>query len=252
MPKGVEHLSHQNGFKAMNLCRISDAERRWARDNKFPDRYAQIGVESLMPKGVEHPRNLDGATPVNRVESLMPKGVEHVKVIPDINSLVLCRISDAERRWAQCEGFGTALQGCKCRISDAERRWALIQDLLFMRSCKVSNLWCRKALSTCYRILVSCVNYRVESLMPKGVEHAIEQNTAVGNTNVSNLWCRKALSTVNPRYSVPSAPKVSNLWCRKALSTFILLCACVYLQCVESLMPKGVEHINSYTKSKIR
>ena len=37
----------------------------------------QLGVESLMPKGVEHTLNLRIRKTLKCVESLMPKGVEH-------------------------------------------------------------------------------------------------------------------------------------------------------------------------------
>ncbi len=37
-----------------------------------------LSVESLMPKGVEHPKNYNLRMLLMRVESLMPKGVEHV------------------------------------------------------------------------------------------------------------------------------------------------------------------------------
>ncbi len=38
----------------------------------------QLGVESLMPKGVEHSTPSDTIKVTRSVESLMPKGVEHI------------------------------------------------------------------------------------------------------------------------------------------------------------------------------
>ncbi len=58
-----------------------------------------LGVESLMPKGVEHILQLTILFKINTsVESLMPKGVEHQKEVEEMNASELCRISDAERR----------------------------------------------------------------------------------------------------------------------------------------------------------
>ena len=54
MPKGVEHKS------------------RKPQAEPFQD-----GVESLMPKGVEHFYQIRKLSLFHRVESLMPKGVEH-------------------------------------------------------------------------------------------------------------------------------------------------------------------------------
>ncbi len=58
-----------------------------------------IGVESLMPKGVEH-RHLSEFCDWAEisVESLMPKGVEHLAIINNDCDDLSCRISDAERR----------------------------------------------------------------------------------------------------------------------------------------------------------
>ncbi len=39
------------------------------------------GVESLMPKGVEHPMKKYKPLNLKRVESLMPKGVEHLNYL---------------------------------------------------------------------------------------------------------------------------------------------------------------------------
>ncbi len=74
MPKGVEH------------CKTTDFTRLYAR------------VESLMPKGVEHTVQTDLQTDLDGVESLMPKGVEHYALLKVVQSSMLCRISDAERR----------------------------------------------------------------------------------------------------------------------------------------------------------
>ena len=150
-----------------------------------------------MPKGVEHQISLSTGLPNLSVESLMPKGVEH-------------------------KSIKTKLFHCfaRCRISDAERRWALKTSVAWEVQNRVSNLWCRKALST---------SQFLQSINKSSV--------------VSNLWCRKALSTVWPTcYSAshgllcrisdaerrwaqtiyltpPESKEVSNLWCRKALST---------------------------------
>jgi len=82
----------------------------------------------------------------------------------------------------------------------------------------VSNLWCRKALSTDSqkpRLIVATM-CRISDA---------ERRWALKRFSncwrccwVSNLWCRKALSTCcffNAKHSLI----VSNLWCRKALST---------------------------------
>ena len=51
-----------------------------------------------MPKGVEHKKSAQTLPMVLGVESLMPKGVEHSLHFLLKTLQVLCRISDAERR----------------------------------------------------------------------------------------------------------------------------------------------------------
>ena len=67
MPKGVEHTGKSTA-----------------------PAIAPNSVESLMPKGVEHPRggNHGGGRP--SVESLMPKGVEHGLMIYFLRWYLLC------------------------------------------------------------------------------------------------------------------------------------------------------------------
>ena len=202
----------------------------------------------------------------------MPKGVEHLARASFSDSVIECRISDAERRWAQQwelyfdDEYAVSNLWCRkalstkpmtdcvsawlvCRISDAERRWARHLNTYGLSVVVVSNLWCRKALST--QRLVEWEGktmQSVESLMPKGVEHRIELGTVSKRLNVSNLWCRKALSTCQRRNVHRIWLIVSNLWCRKALSTYWTDCNTCKSQRVESLMPKGVEH-KLYVKS---
>ena len=129
-----------------------------------------------------------------------------------------------------------------CWISDAERRWA--------------HDW-----SPSFDALIECV----ESLMPKGVEHKLiklnrgkwdecwisdaERRWAHKDVliralqpSVLNLWCRKALSTKKTHGQDAKKFLVLNLWCRKALSTVKTDIITGLTHCVESLMPKGVEH----------
>ena len=128
-------------------CRISDAERRWAQaananqasNNAMSNLWCRKALSTLCNFAAYNPRSL-------------------------------CRISDAERRWAQL--LAKIVQsGDLCRISDAERRWARSSNTYSNRRDSMSNLWCRKALSTTILVHNSFGSRDVESLMPKGVEH---------------------------------------------------------------------------------
>ena len=150
-----------------------------------------------MPKGVEHIDSHSYRVVSKGVESLMPKGVEHTLKLFHAHYEIMCWISDAERRWAH-EAFAKARSDRdKCWISDAERRWARVSKRVTKSLLKVLNLWCRKALSTQFQLNYStdrlacwisdaerrwalstskaALNTKdgVESLMPKGVEHNI-------------------------------------------------------------------------------
>ena len=219
MPKGVEHKNLPVVANVKELCWISDAERRWARQWRI---WLLCNNSSCWISDAERrwalliDRVLDPI--LHGVESLMPKGVEH---------------------------------------SCGKRFWRYLGIVL--------NLWCRKALSTISKPLLMKIFLSVESLMPKGVEHILLQTFCLNISLVLNLWCRKALSTgIPPEKQAPQ--RVLNLWCRKALSTKVLKVSltadravlnlwcrkalsthyfikgfCDWL-CVESLMPKGVEH----------
>ncbi len=80
MPKGVEHLT-ACGFHLFQSTGVESLMPKGVEHIvKIEDIQAWLGVESLMPKGVEH----FITKPFLRlgwfgVESLMPKGVEHIK-----------------------------------------------------------------------------------------------------------------------------------------------------------------------------
>ena len=97
----------------------------------------------------------------------------------------------------------------------------------------VEHMWLKLSMSTWL--------IRVESLMPKGVEHYLRIALEESFWDVLNLWCRKALSTMKA-IKLGSAKTVLNLWCRKALSTINPNWLRANPKSVESLMPKGVEH----------
>ncbi len=82
-----------------------------------------IGVESLMPKGVEHESFAISVTDrISSVESLMPKGVEH-RSASRKNALIDVRVESlmpkGVEHWINCLYYVMARM---CRISDAERR----------------------------------------------------------------------------------------------------------------------------------
>ena len=99
MPKGVEHYQTQQqgeillGVESLMPKGVEHASR------EFYQRTRPFGVESLMPKGVEHETaRLDLKVFRMCVESLMPKGVEHGAIAESTHITNKCRISDAERR----------------------------------------------------------------------------------------------------------------------------------------------------------
>ena len=122
--KALSTISHMLTISAIQQCRISDAERRWALSEEQYDRnnlmcrisdaerrwalaagrinfvlYAMCRISdaerrwALMTKIKSEPIT-------KGVESLMPKGVEHLNDIQQCDRFLVCRISDAERRWA--------------------------------------------------------------------------------------------------------------------------------------------------------
>ena len=175
MPKGVEHSVLLSAIGNDKLCWISDAERRWAQiiTNCFAS--FSFVLNLWCRKALSTPCNRCCLYLFCCVESLMPKGVEHFVHQEELDLHELCWISDAERRWAH-PNFAKHLIGAN-----------------------VLNLWCRKALSTLKFTIPTRKYIRVESLMPKGVEHTLEMAYQLAVSRVLNLWCRKALSTLLPR-----------------------------------------------------
>ena len=242
MPKGVEHNIETLTNENLSKCWISDAERRWAHTVADILSKHIIGVESLMPKGVEHWDTTREASATASVESLMPKGVEH-KGFESLPNRRSSRVESLMPKGVEHALFHQRILWLiVCWISDAERRWAQTNYLTIGLFYDVLNLWCRKALST----LVWPRPSRFQGVL--------------------NLWCRKALSTTKIT-AIFRRLAVLNLWCRKALSTVAWwiyqssqgLCwisdaerrwalsitnnlGLISSQSVESLMPKGVEH----------
>ena len=140
-----------------------------------------------------------------------------------------------------------------CWISDAERRWARkIAVSQWIKGYGVLNLWCRKALSTTNPLPSIALHSRVESLMPKGVEHRESQLNKYWDqmcwiSDAERRWALKLwdsigdiaecwISDAERRWALMIAYKlyfaiyVLNLWCRKALSTN-LLAVTVFVSC---------------------
>ncbi len=125
MPKGVEHSHIRKSLQLGLVCRISDAERRWAQFEFCGYLHSEL-VSNLWCR----------------------KALSTHSLFLFFFFFSLCRISDAERRWAQYSVDTEINQVNMCRISDAERRWALPLAISVCVGVAVSNLWCRKALST--------------------------------------------------------------------------------------------------------
>ena len=181
---------------------------------------------------------------------------------------ILCWISDAERRWALRKDSAIGMQlvvlnlWCRKALSTGYFanclfawfvlnlwcRKALSTKLVYVSRLGwvfVLNLWCRKALSTQYKsqlksIAVTCWISDAERRWAR-----VSDFLSPASSLVLNLWCRKALSTEIPKSRRRSGfgcwiSDAERRWARLHLNTSF-----APPRSVESLMPKGVEHLDS-------